>query len=869
MKRALRRRGRAVCPSSWLRSRRFAPAARTPSPTAGYRSADLVWYFRDVRRVVGWSLALAALLGASKAPAWSWPGEAARLGARLHADEVEVRRAAAQRLPFLSPALARPLVAEALEDPDVEVRLAAARAAIAFDDDDVGRLVVEWLGAQDPRLRLAATEVLRQSPVDEAIEPLGRVLSDPDERARLGAARALGESGHPRAAVQLLGRLDDREARVRVAIADALGRLGDPRAVLPLVSKIQDGEPEVRIAVARALGLLGDARASSALVVSLQDRDEAVAIAAIAALGDLGDVSVTPSLLSVVEGSQSASVRASALLALARLGQPDGLRRVVQALGGRADRGAAKRALIEAGAPARGPTEDCLAQSTPLQVAAACAEILADIAPDSAAPVIGRALRQGRLAPLVALRALTRAPTRSALILALEHLAHPEADVRAAALSLTLVALREEGPDPRAAGPLLEAFGRPNWSLAERAELVEALGASGAPEAALTLASLVDASDERIRERALEGLGALGQPVHQAALLAALDDEEPSIRRAAAMALRRSADPTSVDELLNRLEKKAQQDRAAVALALTGPLQHVEDFRALERTEALISRVPDPIRDPLIEALGSALDGPQSEPAEAALGRLARSPLPADRAKVAEVLAVRGRAVDALRRLSQDVDASVRANAVYGLGRVGDASRDASLLVKSLSDRHGAVAGNAAAALGRLQVRTPDVGARLCATLDDHRPLLRANALFAVDALGVSCDPAQVRRLLVRDPSEQVRVMAAFVLAKSKRDEDIFALRRCEAHDASVRVARACSITRVTAEAKKKRAKRAANLVVFVAPAAGQSPIPGSFFVLQEEDHAIRAGNTDRRGALLTSPEPEPDLLEPGLLRMD
>lgn len=875
--------------------------------------------------------------GAPAGAAFSWPGEAARLEAQLKSEEPSVRLGAARRLARLTPSLARPLILQAFEDPELEVRLAAVQAALALDVGGIGNEVVPWLQQREARARIAAVEVLFHDPDESAIAPLGRVLADADPRVRRGAAVALGEMGRiaarpgqsndvgGSAAAQLLGRLDDPDTAVRVAVIDSLARLGDRRAVLPLVSKIQDNEVEVRIAVVRALGVVGDPRASSAVLLAARDRDAEVRVQAARALGVLGDPGAIPSLVALSEEPSPVHVRRAALVALSPLSARESthrdaaLERLVRALGEPNLAAAAEQAATSLGASAAGALVACL-EGTTGGSGAACARVLARVHPALAVEAIRRALEQGGLSTAPALEAAGQTGTGEALILALEHLTHPDPAARTAALDTVLRCLRASGGDERAAGPLLAALRGGDWSVQQRLQLVESLGWTGDRSVGPALASAAASTSDRAELTALVALGRVAEHGQDASLLAALDLADAELRRAAALSLRSTGSEASAHDLLTRLESREGQDREAVALALAGPLAASQSPAHIARTRRLIARMPPPGRDSLIEALAGTV---ATEAGRGALMAIAESGSPGDRAKVAEVLAFRHGGQALLVHLTNDSHAMVRAHAAWSLGaKVPDASARGAIR-RLLGDPNAAVATNAFAAVARWVHGGDAPGASgteverdapvesenteverwrdlLCGGLEDARPAIRVNAVTALAGAMDGCPAQTWTRLLRGDPVEEVRAAVVRALmdriaarpgttATAEALDALFELRRCGAFDRSRRVASTCDAALGLTEARQSgeafavaRAEATPRLV-YVAGGRSAEPVATRTFLALHGpgQHAqgsstrssstqglLRAGWTDRRGAFGASPEEgHVQLVEVSLLR--
>ena len=225
----------------------------------------------------------------------------------------------------------------------------------------------------------------------------------------------------------------------------------------------------------------------------------------------------------------------------------------------------------------------------------------------------------------------------------------------------------------------------------------------------------------------------------------------------------------------------------------------------------------------------------------------------ADRAKVAEALASHAEAIPALLRLAADVDGSVRANAIWSLGAVGKASEVAKVAA-ALGDRDVAVAGNAAAALGRIAARAKvSVKRQLCRALSDPRSYVRANALLALGVAGQRCDRGEAREVLHNDRSAIVRRAAARLLGRvpsSTRSQDQRVLQRCAEEEPDASVAIACT------NAPEPTLSGTEPVMVYVVPMGETSPVPRAPFALVRPDGLMRLGITDRRGTLFEADAP-------------
>ncbi len=786
-------------------------------------------------------------LACPTADAFVWPNTSERVARQLKDPDVNTRRRAAQRLVDLPRGVAKRLAAVALKDSDVEVRLAGAETARRVRLEGLGRTMSTWLNDPESRVRRVAAETLRTNPEPRAVPLLGRVLSDPNPKVREAAARALGASRSPQGAMSLLGHLDDATPSVREAVVEALAQIRDPRSVVPLIGKIQDSRSQVRRAVARALGKLGDARASSALLLALRDADRQVQIAALEALGRLKAKDAVPAIVSLLEGESSAVERA-AVSALVEIGGEQAIDVLMKRL---ETGGSLYVAPGKLGEAAVKRLRECLRGQPTQRLAAGCARAVGQLKLPDGAKLVESAMRRGVLSPGVGLSVLGQLKQDASLAVVLEYLFDATDSVRGSAALAAWQLLDPNKPDGRAVGPLTRAIEAAKASRDERAQLIRLLGRTGSARAVKVIAPFVAAKDDVIlRVAAVEALGSLGSVGQDKYLLKALGDEKPSVRYAAALALSRSASPGSVKGLLKRLKSSAEQDRRAVLMALGGAFAGSKSSTGVASVGRMLRSAQGAERDALIEALGRS----KSPRAAQELVRLANgSGTIADRSKIAEALANHPKQVAALRRLSGDVHSSVRANAVWSLGAVGTTA-DTKRLTKLIRDRDVAVAGNAAAALGRLSKRVgADPVSALCAALDDNRGYVRAQALAGLEVNAKRCPDTRERTLLRDDPSEATRAAAASLLvnvpgsgkAKSADEE---ALDECRASEPSGAVAAECERTKP--DDADPDAGKTDSTLVYVIPSGKTKPVSRAPFALVLGDGLMRLGLADRRGAV-------------------
>ncbi len=822
--------------------------------------------------------AAAILLAAVPASALVWPDVPARVEHKLASPDAAVRRAAARELASLGAARAAPLLLRALEDADTDVRIAAADAGIRLHVAATTGAVLPWINGPVASLRTEACEVARALPDPRAVPALSRALGDAEIAVRSAAATALGAyAGVPDAIPPLLGKLDDPSPGVRATIVRSLARLADRRAVVPLVGKVEDSVADVRAAVARALGDLGDARASQALLLQLRDNVATVRVEAVAALGKLR-ASEAVDAIAPLAMDRSPPLRQAAVAALGRIGTAAAVHALVGTLGqgddvgGGLDRTPAREALVAAGPVAIPELAATLERPVSPAAATSAAWVLGEMHAYAQAPALVAPMRRGSLPAAAALHALAGAGTSDSLPVVLELVGDPSPLVREQALVAAGALLDPATPDGRAVEPLTAALADAHLDVRERAAIAHLLGRTGAARAAPVLAELARSRGAEVRLAAIEAIGTLGpaaatEPESLEPVLAALGDADPTVRLRASVALSDSGDARARDALIEKLDA-VEVDRRSVLGALGGILARAPSDDAVARLGRTLDLSAGAERDAVACALGLA----RTPPALAALAGLAASANPDDARTAATLLAAHAgdaKAVALARTLLAHRDASVRAQAAWALGTIGDQADLPPLAAMLHANEDEAI--DAASAAGRIAARTRAASAAgpLCGVLGEGQapgareasPAVRAAALSALSLAHARCGNGdRERRLLADDPSDAVRAAAALAIGRAPSgDVDGAALARCATVDRSGAVAARCrAVSPVPA--------RTHSTLVYVVPDLGRAPEPGESYLLALADGTLHAGTADRRGAVLdpVAPEGEVSLLRPG-----
>jgi HEAT repeat protein len=244
-------------------------------------------------------------------------------------------------------------VAALLEDRDLAPRNLAALALGDLGAKDRVGAIASLLTSRDMSSRWsAAASLARLGAVDhaKAILPL---LKEPENRSRIEGLMALAVMNATDCIDDVLPLLDDRDGTVRQVAVETLVALGARKSSDRIVALIEDDDRMVQLAAVHALTRLG--ADPSKLGPLLGSRKILVRSGAVEAIGSRRIRSEAAAVAAMIKDSDP-GVSASALYAIARIGGPDHVPVVLEALdhGQEWVRGAACLALAElAGAKER------------------------------------------------------------------------------------------------------------------------------------------------------------------------------------------------------------------------------------------------------------------------------------------------------------------------------------------------------------------------------------------------------------------------------------------------------------------------------------------------------------------------------------
>ncbi len=509
-------------------------------------------------------------------------------------DPAEAKQARAQ-LAKIGERAVKPLLDALGDDRDTQQRIAIELLAHIQNKSAGPALFVYATGSADPELRvraMVAVGALRDTALlprlGEFLAPHGEVGSDESDPIAVAAAWAVARMGSPKARPLLDKLLQSEAPSIRALAALGLGLDGDKSAAAKLarvVSSLEVG-PLPRAAAAFALGQLGDHSRVETLAQLAEAQDSTVRAAAIVALArlDAGSAprAIAEALVSPDLGLQRAGTAAALVLATGRyhaahdpLEVPEGrvdVREQIDELrpGGYSPDDHA-RALIKL-APALEAASVAAVQSSPDR-ARAVADALLD---RGGKPAFGPLTRKlDKVSPALRKQASQAAARIASAVVApfVALASHPSPDVRARAVQF--LATR---PEPAAQKAVIEALSDPDERV-QRAALAAASRARtpGAISAVTNL--LTDKSAWPVRVRAAEALGKLAAGTRNARAVqmlgkAARSDKYALVREAAVRALPR-VDPAAARPVLTEVAAKDNEPRVQrAARELLASMKH-------------------------------------------------------------------------------------------------------------------------------------------------------------------------------------------------------------------------------------------------------------------------------------------------------
>ena len=226
------------------------------------------------------------------------------------------------------------LLKEALASSLPGVRAYAALEMGRHGLREAGKELVVALRDGVPEVRCAAADALGRIHYDQAIPHLIECLDDPDPSVQVEAAQALGGLKAAEGVRALIAHIDHDDPVLTPVVVAALGDIGARSAVPQLSALLKDNKANVkaRAAAAGALGRLKDKRGLAALIAATKDANDPVRWSAADALGGFAEPAAVPALAGLLAGDKNAQVRETAAVALGRIGTPETVAPLTDAL---------------------------------------------------------------------------------------------------------------------------------------------------------------------------------------------------------------------------------------------------------------------------------------------------------------------------------------------------------------------------------------------------------------------------------------------------------------------------------------------------------------------------------------------------------
>jgi HEAT repeat protein len=170
--------------------------------------------------------------------------------------------------------------------------------------------------SERPGLRRTAAAAIGAMSTPEAMSALVKALDDSDPFVRRQAQQSLEKLPASRDALER--GLKSDSPRVRLAAIKRAGAAPDPSLTTPLIGRLDDPAVEVRQAAVAALSAYGDTESLQRLAAATRAQSRLTQFGALSALASIQDPIAARAVIDVATRSPDVTLRAEALVALAR-----------------------------------------------------------------------------------------------------------------------------------------------------------------------------------------------------------------------------------------------------------------------------------------------------------------------------------------------------------------------------------------------------------------------------------------------------------------------------------------------------------------------------------------------------------------------
>ena len=226
---------------------------------------------------------------------------------------------------------------------------------LELGDSDSLKTLDQGLSSPDPTVVVFALDLLEQAPSKLRLPRLLKLMEHPEAAVRAEVVSLLEAAGEADALEAVTRRLEvDPSAAVRGACLRAVAVLGGSGSFDLLIPFLKADEPELRrgamVGLIRGGGIRGILLAGTDLLQDVAATDPTRRQGAARVVSDIGIADFYDPLLELLQ-DQDPAVRREALQAAGELGSQQLWPEVVEALTRQEDRGHAKAALVQGGAP--------------------------------------------------------------------------------------------------------------------------------------------------------------------------------------------------------------------------------------------------------------------------------------------------------------------------------------------------------------------------------------------------------------------------------------------------------------------------------------------------------------------------------------
>ncbi|MBI5327495.1 MAG: HEAT repeat domain-containing protein [Deltaproteobacteria bacterium] len=243
----------------------------------------------------------------------------------------EIRERAAETLGRIKDQRAVQALIEILKDEDADIMLGTIFQSLVQQGDRKGiDVVASYLKHEDISVRRKASRAFICAHDNTALDYLKEALVDEDATVKCNAIEAIGNIGSEKESLLFVLLLKDEDVDVRKTAAKVMVKIDGKKAAKHILPLLHDVSSDVRRVAVELLGNMGNAEYIEPVINMLKDSANEVCDAAITLAGRLKDSRAVNLLITILKDKEKDKMlRSKAILALADIGQADGLNAVL------------------------------------------------------------------------------------------------------------------------------------------------------------------------------------------------------------------------------------------------------------------------------------------------------------------------------------------------------------------------------------------------------------------------------------------------------------------------------------------------------------------------------------------------------------